>query len=69
MATLVQTKLKTRKNNNLRYSEYYDQQNVRDELYVESVNGKIFDNLMPLITSQRKTKQSSHYGRLRACMM
>ena len=53
MATLVQTKLKTRKNNNLRYSEYYDQQNIRDELYVESVNGKIFDNLMPLITSQK----------------
>lgn len=62
MATLVQTKLKTRKNNNLRYSEYYDQQNVRDELYVESVNGKIFDNLMPLITSQRKMCPSRFRG-------
>lgn len=52
MATEVHKKSKTRKNNNLRYAEYYDQQEILDGLYAQSAEGKIFDNLMPLIMSE-----------------
>ena len=52
MATEVQTKQKSRKINNLRYIEYYDQQEMLDGLYAASANGKIFGNLMPLILSE-----------------
>lgn len=52
MATKVQNNNKTRKVNNLRYNEYYDQQDILDGLYTDSKNGKIFTNLMPLIWSE-----------------
>lgn len=52
MATVVHKKPKTRKSSNLRYAEYYDQQEILDGLYAQSAKGKIFDNLMPLITSE-----------------
>lgn len=52
MATKVQGKTKTRKVNKLRYAEYYNQQPILDGLYSSSAEGKIFDNLMPLILSE-----------------
>lgn len=36
----------------LRHAEYYDQQNLHDELYARSKNGDVFDNLMPMILSR-----------------
>lgn len=36
----------------MRYAEYYDQQEIMDELYDKSLKGEIFGNLMPLITSK-----------------
>ena len=42
-------KLKTAK---LRYNEYYDMQNVFDELYRKSINGENFKNLMRHITCE-----------------
>lgn len=52
MATIVLKKTKTRKVDNLRYVEYYDQQEILDGLYAKSREGKIFGNLMPLIESE-----------------
>lgn len=48
------SKTKTRKVkiSKLRYAEYYDQQELLDELYAKGVEGGIFDNLMPLILSE-----------------
>lgn len=34
---------------NLRHNEYYGMQNIFDNLYAESKNGKVFDDLMPTI--------------------
>lgn len=47
-------KIKTRnaKIPKLRYAEYYDQQEITDTLYEKSSKGKVFSNLMPLITSE-----------------
>lgn len=36
----------------LRHAEYYDMQSVQDALYAQSRQGKKFDNLMELITSE-----------------
>jgi hypothetical protein len=36
----------------IRYAEYYDMIDTFDTLCRESMNGKIFDNLLPLITSR-----------------
>ncbi len=52
MATTVHANRESRKRNKLRYAEYYDQQDVLDGLYAQSAKGKIFGNLMPLITSE-----------------
>jgi group II intron reverse transcriptase/maturase len=52
MATKVQNKNQTRKINKLRYVEYYNQQPLLDGLYVASADGKLFNNLMPLILSE-----------------
>ena len=43
---------KSPKKQKLRNAEYYDFQNVLDTLYSDSKNGKIFINLMELITSK-----------------
>jgi group II intron reverse transcriptase/maturase len=40
----------------IRYSEYYDQQQLHFHLYEESKNGKQFDNLYSLITSDENIK-------------
>lgn len=42
---------KPQKINKLRYAEYYDQQEQLDRLYAESQQGRKFDRLMKLITS------------------
>ena len=44
--------------NKLRYAEYYGQQSLLDGLYAASVEGKVFDNLMPLILSQENILQA-----------
>ena len=36
----------------LRYAEYYDQQELLDELYAKSAEGKVFGNLMSMILSE-----------------
>lgn len=40
------------KNKRLRHAEYYDMQDVFDELYKQSKEGKTFNNLMKIITSR-----------------
>lgn len=37
---------------NLRHSEYYEMQSVFDNLYAESKNGTVFEDLMPMILSR-----------------
>ena len=44
-------KIKQKKINKLRYAEYYDQQELLDNLYKDSQNGAIFDKLMKHIVS------------------
>lgn len=44
------------KQNKIRYTEYYDFQEVLDELYKDSKDNKIFSNLMKLITSRENIK-------------
>lgn len=44
-------KSKKAKINKLRYAEYYEQQDIQDELYSKSLKGERFDKLMSLITS------------------
>lgn len=51
MTTKVQEQKDTCKINKLRYAEYYGQQSILDNLFKESSEGKIFNNLMNLITS------------------
>lgn len=46
------TNSKTKKNRKLRNSEYYDLQDKFDELYMDSKQGKIFNNLMSIISSE-----------------
>ena len=52
MATKVLKNQKSHKINKLRYAEYYDQQSILDGLYAKSAENNIFNNLMPLITSE-----------------
>ena len=49
MPTLTITKKQKKKK--LRNAEYYDFQRVQDKLYADSKNGKIFQNLTEIITS------------------
>ena len=44
------------KNNKLRHNEYYDMQNIYDELYQKSKNGGKFINLMHYITCENNIK-------------
>jgi len=44
------------KRRKIRYTEYYDLQGVLDGLYADSLNGKTFKNLIPLITSAENIK-------------
>lgn len=42
---------KAKKRSKLRYAEYYDMQNIFDELYVKSRDGEIFNNLVEIIVA------------------
>lgn len=44
------TNIKSPKNNKLRNAEYYNMQEIQDKLYIQSKNGKIFKNLIELIS-------------------
>ena len=44
------------KRSKIRYTEYYDLQDTFDGLYADSAKGKIFQNLMPLISSENNIK-------------
>lgn len=44
------------KQNKIRYTEYYDLQEVLDNLYKDSSEDKVFSNLMGLITSRENIK-------------
>lgn len=55
MLTSEQQKHKPKKEK-IRYTEYYDLQNTFDELYADSARGKIFQNLMTLISSEDNIK-------------
>lgn len=44
------------KNKKLRHSEYYDMTKVTDNLYKDSINNKIFYNLMEIISSEQNIK-------------
>lgn len=58
MATKIQKKETRKKVKKLRYTEYYGQQPLLDGLYAASTEGEVFDNLMPLITSQENIMQA-----------
>lgn len=51
MATMKQLK-----SSKLRHLEYYDLQEILDKLYAESKNGKIFNNLSTLISSEENIR-------------
>ncbi len=53
--TSEQQKSKPKKSK-IRYTEYYDLQDTFDGLYADSAQGKIFQNLMPLISSENNIK-------------
>lgn len=53
MSTSEQKKLKQ---NKIRNTEYYDLQNIFDNLYSDSSNNKVFTNLVELITSRENIK-------------
>lgn len=55
MLTSEQQKHKP-KQSKIRYTEYYDLQSTFDGLYADSLNGKTFQNLMCLITSEENIK-------------
>lgn len=44
------------KQSKIRYTEYYDLQSAFDGLYADSLNGKVFQNLMGLIASEENIK-------------
>lgn len=44
------------KKNKIRFTEYYDLQSTFDRLYADSLQGKTFQNLMGLITSENNIK-------------
>lgn len=46
------------KRNKIRFTEYYDLQSVLDSLYADSLKGKTFNGLMPLITSTENIKMA-----------
>lgn len=46
------------KNRKIRYTEYYDMQNILDKLYADSKEGKIFTSLIDIITSRENIKMA-----------
>ena len=54
----MRAKSKQKKKAKIRYAEYYNMQDVLDNLYAKSQSGKIFNNLMPLISSEENIKQA-----------
>lgn len=50
------TNKKQQKNSKLRHLEYYDLQETFDKLYADSQNGKIFNHLLELITSDENIR-------------
>lgn len=52
----MRAKSKQKKKAKIRYAEYYNMQDVLDNLYAKSQSGKIFNNLMPLISSEENIK-------------
>ena len=42
---------KAKKRSKLRHAEYYDMQNIFDELYAKSKDGEIFNNLVEIIAA------------------
>lgn len=46
------------KNRKIRYTEYYDMQNILDKLYADSQKGKIFNSLIDIITSDENIKMA-----------
>jgi len=49
---LTETETKSLKKDKLRHNEYYDMQDIFDNLYQKSLEGKEFKNLFTLITKQ-----------------
>lgn len=47
---------KVRKRSNLRHAEYYDFQQIQDELYASSLQGREFKNLVTIIASPENIK-------------
>lgn len=58
---LKQQKGKLRRN--LRHNEYYNLQETFDKLYAKSNGGKIFNNLMEIISSEENIKLA--YGNIK----
>ena len=50
------TKGKVRKRSNLRHAEYYDFQQIQDELYESSLQGREFKNLVAIMASPANIK-------------
>ncbi len=48
------TKKKALKKSKLRHAEYYDFQEIQDKLYAESMDGKVFTQLVEVVTLHRK---------------
>lgn len=46
------------RNRKIRYTEYYDMQSILDNLYADSLNGKIFCSLIDIITSDENIKMA-----------
>lgn len=44
------------KNRKAKTAEYYDTQNTQDKLYADSLKGKIFKNLMNIVTCEENIK-------------
>ena len=54
------TKKRALKKAKLRHAEYYDFQETQDRLYADSVNGKVFKNLITIITMPENIRMA--YG-------
>ena len=56
MMTVSTSKQNTQKQSKIRYTEYYGLQDLYDNLHSESKQGKVFSNLLELITSRENIK-------------
>ena len=50
------TQSKARKKSKLRHAEYYDFQNIQDDLYAKSLKGRVFKGLMEIIVMPENIK-------------